>query len=47
VGMFAVEERPRDPLSRPVPRVSQARGLRGLPKLFAKGIGVCINLPGR
>jgi HTH-type transcriptional regulator/antitoxin HipB len=40
VGMFAIEERPRDPLSRPVPRVSQARSLRGLPELFAGGLGL-------
>ena len=30
--MFAIEERPRDLLRRPVPRVSRARGLRGLPE---------------
>jgi hypothetical protein len=37
------EERPQDPLSHPCRDGSQARGLRGLPELFAKGFGVCIN----
>ena len=37
-------ERPRDPLSPPVPREPQARGLRGLLGLFARVDHVCIKL---
>ena len=42
---FAVKERPQDPLSHPCRDGSQARGLRGLPELFAEGAGLYQNSP--
>jgi hypothetical protein len=41
------EERPQDPLSHPCRSESQARCLRGLPELFAKGmvlVSICAEM---